>query len=386
MTNRPVLLAGLSDTLVQHLRSALPGTLLKPCKAGLPAEQLRSAGAVAAVVALEPEAETGFRTLRDLAAAGVPAIVVGPQKDADLILRSMREGAKEFVLAGDGSELARALRALLRGSEGEATGAVHAVFPAKGGVGATTLAANLAGILQARGERTCLVDLNVNMGDVLAFLDLPGGYSISDVVVNMGRLDRALLDTTLLRHRSGIHVLAQSHRVEDADRVDAGAISHLIAFLRERYDAVVLDGLRSFDDLSVAALDASDNVLLVATQEVPAVRDARRCLELFQRLGNERKVALVVNRYQKLLDIDVQVMSDTVGSPVRATVANDYPAVIRCVNKGVLLAEEAPKAQVTRDCDAIASLLLGSGAEQQPAAKRSFFQRILPLRANHATE
>ncbi len=386
MTTRPVLLAGAPESLLQQLRGALPNAVLKPCKAGLSAEQFRAAGAAAAVVALEPDPETGFRTVRDLALAGVPAIVVGSQKDADLILRAMREGAKEFVLVGDGPGLVRALRALLRGGEGRTAGAVHAVFPSKGGVGATTLAANLAGLLQARGERTCLVDLNLNMGDVLAFLDLPGGFSISDVIANIGRLDRSLLDTTLLRHRSGIHVLAQSHRVEDADRVDPGALSALIGFLREHYGAVVLDGLRSFDDLSVAALDASDNVLLVATQEVPAVRDARRCVQLFQRLGHDRKLALVVNRYQKQLEIDVQVMADTVGEPVRATVANDYPAVIRCVNKGLLLAEEAPKAQVTRDCDAIATLLLGTEPEQQPAAKRSFFQRILPLRASHATE
>ncbi len=217
----------------------------------------------------------------------------------------MREGAKEFVLAGDHEALSQALRDQVRPPRATGVGTIYAVFPAKGGVGATTVATNLAGALQARGERTCLVDLNLNMGDVLAFLDLAGGYSIADVIGNMGRLDRDLLDATLLRHGSGIHVLAQSHRIEESDRVDAESIAQLLQFLRHHYGAVVLDGLRSFDDVSVAAVDASDQIVLLVAQEVPAVRDARRCVGLFKRLGSEGKLKLVVNRYQKVNEINL---------------------------------------------------------------------------------
>ena len=280
-------------------------------------------GTVGAVVNLDGDPEAAFRLSRELAAAGARVIVLGPTKDADLILRAMREGAKEFVLTSDDDAIARALRELLGPVRLPGAGAVYAVFPAKGGVGATTLATNLAGALQRTAPRTCLVDLNVNMGDVLAFLDLAGGYSIADVVANMRRLDRDLLDSTLLRHSSGVHVLAQSHRVEEADRVESTAVTSVLAFLRRHYGAVVLDGLRSFDELTVAAIDGSDVILLVVTQEVPAVRDARRCVDLFRRLGAESKLRLVVNRFQKGLEISPDVVAETVGLPVSATIAND---------------------------------------------------------------
>ena len=147
-------------------------------------------------------------------------------------------------------------------------------------------------------------------------------------------------------------MLAQSHRIEESDRVDAEAIAQLLQFLRQHYGAVVLDGLRSFDDVSVAAVDASDQiVLLVVTQEVPAVRDARRCVGLFKRLGSEGKLKLVVNRYQKVNEINLAVIAETVGLPVAATIANDYPAVIRAVNKGVLLRDDGRRSPVARDIE-----------------------------------
>lgn len=386
MGTSTILLSDVSAATEARLRRALSAAEFVPMPAGRHSpEQLRALGGTA-VVSLGESVEAGFKLVRTLAVAGIRVIVLGPRKDADLILQAMREGAKEFVLAGDDEALVRVLREQVRPPRASGVGMIYAVFPAKGGVGATTVSTNLAGALQARGERTCLVDLNLNMGDVLAFLDLAGGYSIVDVMNNMGRLDRDLLDATLLRHGSGIHVLAQSHRIEESDRVDAEAIGQLLQFLRHHYGAVVLDGLRSFDDVSVAAVDASDQIVLLVTQEVPAVRDARRCVGLFKRLGSEGKLKLVVNRYQKNNDINLSVIAETVGLPVAATVANDYPAVIRAVNKGVLVGDDATRSSVTRDLDDLVKLLGHRPAEEAPREKRSLFQKLLMLRPSDATE
>jgi pilus assembly protein CpaE len=262
---------------------------------------------------------------------------------------------------------------------------VYAVFSAKGGVGGTTLATNLAGALQRSGERTCLVDLNLNMGDVLAFLDLQGGYSIADVIANMRRLDRELLDSSLLAHASGVHVLAQSHRLEEVDRIDPAQLGSMLRFLRLHYRAVVLDGLRGFDELSVAALDEADQILVVVTQEVPAVRDARRCADLLKRLGAEAKLKLVVNRFQKGLEITPAVVAETVGVPVAATIPNDYPAVIRAVNRGQLLLDDAPRSLVTKGIEQVIGVVGHTRGGEAPRERPSLLKRFFNSRASDAT-
>lgn len=379
-----VLLSGIRPHTEAMLRAAFPDLDFTTAGAG-PSQ----GSAALAVVALGGDVDAGFRMVRELALGGASVLVLGPTKDADLILRAMRHGAKEYVLADDDEAIAHALREQARPLRGTDGGIVYALFPAKGGVGATTLATNLAGALQRAGERTCLVDLNLDMGDVLAFLDLPGGFSISDVVANMKRLDRELLESSVMRHpASGIHVLAQTHRIEESDRVSPAALGAVLSLLRRHYGAIVLDGLRSFDEVSLAAVDASNQILLVVTQEVPAVRDARRCVDLFRRLGAESKLKLIVNRFRNGHEINPEVVAETVGLPVAATVANDYPAVIRAVNRGQMLLDDAPRAPVTKDVEKLVRTLghVSSSDAAPGREKRSLLQRFFTPRMSHATE
>jgi pilus assembly protein CpaE len=372
---RTILLADVPAVTESRLRASLPDAEFRPVSSHAPRDRTREVGAGAAVVWLNGDPEPAFRLVHALDGAGVRVVVVGERKDADLILRAMRQGAKEFVVSSDDAALARALREQARPASAAASGVILATFGAKGGVGATTVATSVATALQARGERTCLVDLNLNMGDVLAFLDLPGGYSISDVMSNMKRLDRELLDASLLAHGSGVHVVAQSHRIEDSERVTPDGLSGVLHFLRQHYGAVVLDGIRNFDDLALAALDAADRILLLVTQEVPSVRDARRCAELLRRVGNDEKLLLVVNRYQKGQQIDVDVIAENVGVPVGATLSNDYASVMRAVNRGVTILDEAPRSPLSRDVRALAARV-AAGAEESSGGKRSILKRL----------
>jgi pilus assembly protein CpaE len=242
----------------------------------------------------------------------------------------------------------------------------------------------VAGALASRTERVCLVDLDLQLGDVQSFLDLQGGYSIADVIANLRRLDRELLDTSLARHRSGVAVLAQSERIEESERIAPESIGKLLSLLRRHYAHVLVDGIRGFGEVALAALDASDRILLVVTQEVPSVRNAQRCVALFRRLGyGDDKVRIVVNRYQKGASITKEVIAQTVGLPVSAAVANDFQAMVRTVNRGATLAEEARRAQVTRDVDALIGLLgrEGTAAQSSPG----ILGRLFGARVAHGT-
>ena len=318
-----------------------------------------------------------FPIVAELAASGLRVIVVSPSKDPDVILQSMRAGAREFVMESDHDGLRRAVREQAKPVEDSGPrGMAITLFPTRGGVGATSLATNLAGALQRRGERVCLLDLDLHLGDVLSFLDLPGTYSITDVLTNMGRLDKDLLDASVMRHPSGVRVLAQSGKVEEADQVRGSDIPALLGFLRKHYDRIVVDGIRGFDELSLAVLDASQKVLMVLTQDVPAVRNTKRCLDLFRRLGyGDTKVQLVLNRYQKDSKITPEVIADTVGLPVAHTLSNDFASAIESINRGLMLYDVAPRSRLTKDIEALAPIL--AGAPLMGQRRSGFFSKLL---------
>jgi pilus assembly protein CpaE len=335
--------------------------------------ECRALGAEVALVAAAAGTDpaTTFARVAALAEAGARVVVVGASKDPDLILGALRAGAREFVVGTDTVELRRVVAALARAVAGAARGDLIAVFNARGGVGATTLAVNLAGSLARRDERVCLLDVDLHLGDVLPFLDLPGGYSLTDVIANMSRLDRELLDASVTRHRSGLRVVAQSGRLEDAERMPAGGLRPVLDFLASHYDHLVVDGLRGFDELSLSVLDASQQIIMVLTQDVPAVRSARRCLQLFRQLGYpDAKVKLVVNRHQRGSDITSEVIAETVGLPVTHTLSNDFGSAIAAINRGVMLQELAPRSPLTRDLDELPAALTG---QRGSGSRRSFF-------------
>ena len=119
------------------------------------------------------------------------------------------------------------------------------------------------------------------------------------------------------------------------------------------------------------ALDGSQHVLMVLTQDVPAVRNGQRCLELFGRLGyDQTKVKLILNRYQKSSKITLDVVAETLRVPVSHAIANDFVSVIDAINRGLLLRDAAPRARLTQDIQALTTLVAGSRRDQAP--RKSF--------------
>jgi pilus assembly protein CpaE len=370
-----VLLVGASDALEADLKTALRDVCtLTPCNvpAELIADEYRRLNPGAAIVVVSAQTPQRFGLIYNIVAASGVVIVVSPTKDPELILRSMRAGAREFVLESDHEELKLAVRSQAQVTETvDGNGAVITIFGAKGGVGCTTVACNLAGELQAAGARVCIIDLDFHLGDVLSFMDVAGNYSITDLLQNMSRLDRELLETSMMRHPSGVNVLAQSGKMEEAEQIKGTDIGNLLNFLRKHYNYVLLDGVKGFDEISLAALDGSQHVLMMLTQDVPAVRNGQRCLELFGRLGyDQTKVKLILNRYQKSSKITLEVVADTLKVPVSHAIANDFVSVIDAINRGLLLRDAAPRARLTQDIQGLTALVAGSRRDQAP--RKSF--------------
>jgi pilus assembly protein CpaE len=386
MEAQPILLVAGTPELEIALGAALgrPQAVHAVHDVGAARAAVGQAKPAVAVVAITPTATSERLELgRELAERGVAVVILGPRKDPDVILAALRAGAREFlVVPGEERQLERAVQALLEASGAVRLGSITAVVPAKGGMGATVVATHLGGALQRAGKRVCVVDLDLELGDVLTFLDLQGTYTLADVAANMRRLDRDLLESSVPRHKSGVFVLSQSEKVTESDRVDPDTVVQVLRFLRHHYDHVVLDGLRDLGDVPLASFDLADRILLLVTQEVPAVRNAQRKAELLRQLGFDAgRVLVVVNRYQKGSPITRQVIEETVRLPVVATIGNDFEALSRAVNQGVLVWEESRRSPVARDVEALAAHLTGA----RPAAPRTSLLRSLfpPRTAAH---
>ena len=385
MSRPTVLILGPAD---QRLRQALERVAVVSGLASTDRalEAFRAQPAQVVLVSVADNPEPALRQVAALTAAGARVVVVGPTKDPDLILGAMRAGAREFVLASDEAELRRAVVSQARPGEASAgTGELITVFPTRGGVGATTVAVNLGGALQRRASSTCLLDFDLYLGDVLSFLDLPGTYSISDVLANRQRLDRELLETSVVRHPSGLRVLAQSGKVEEAEGVRAHDAVAVLELLRQHYDRLVIDGIGGFDELSLAVLDASQHIVMVLTQDVPSVRSTKRCIDLFRRLGyDDRKVKLVVNRYHRNSKITTDVIAEAVGLEVAHTLSNDFPTAIEAINRGLMLESFAPRSPLNRDIEALAPLFTGPAG--RGGERRGFFRSLWGRKANDGSD
>lgn len=306
---------------------------------------------------------------------GCAPVIVSRDRNPENILHAMRAGAKDFAfLEADGVDVRRVLLNLSLmpqvATQAPGRGMVVAVFGCKGGSGSTAIATNLAGALlpdgKARKGQVVLLDLDLQMGDVLVFLDLTSRYTWRDLVQNLHRLDDDLVHQSLTVHPYGLNVVAQADVLSEADALDPKSVGSAITFLRRHFEYIIIDGLRDFSELSLIALDMADKILLAMTQDIPALKNANRCLAILRQLGYDRnKVKLVVNRFLKRVDLDQDTISDALGVPVDATIANDFPTVIKAINEGALLVDIAPRAEVTRDIRGLVPLIRGEPPPQK---------------------
>lgn len=330
------------------------------------------------ILMIRPGEEDGFFALAREIPFRSPRsaqIILSPKKDPDLILAALRAGVKEFVCTDEGWEpLRRVIRTLSVTGLGpraeERRGRLVTVFGAAGGCGQTTIATNLAGFLSQDGARpVLLLDLDLQLGSASVFLDLEVRYTIGHVLENLKRLDRQLLLSSLPRHRSGVYLLAQGDFIEQAQDIKGEHIAELIQFLQKHFDFIVVDGVRGFGEYAIASLDAADVVLLLITQDIPTLKNARRCLELFSRLAYDpAKTKLIVNRYHKRHKITIDAIEENLRHPVSEVLSNDYETISGAINRGVLVSMAAPSARVTADLERLAPLV-GSVLPKPPEGR-----------------
>ena len=282
----------------------------------------------------------------------VSIFATSEDKSSDTILKVMRAGATEYLLRPvSQTDLTFALQKigrlwLVKPAEDEA-GKIITVFSPKGGAGVTTIAINLAtNIRDTTGKPTVIVDLDLNAGDVTTFLNMKPSYTISDVTVNISRLDRNFLQGVIAKHESGISVLAEPQKIEEGVSISSSEIKKVLSVLKSMYKYIVIDA-ETISERTMTAIEMSDTILLVFCMSLPSIRNMQRLLKYFDRIGLGRnRVKLVANRYLKKGDITIQDTEKALNYPISFTLPNDYDTSMTCLNKGVPISEGAPRSQL----------------------------------------
>jgi pilus assembly protein CpaE len=295
---------------------------------------------------------------------GAPLLVVAERETAGALRAALRIGARGFYVWPEERE------ALARGAEGVATrpepepgtpGRVVAVYGARGGAGATFLATNLAAALAASETDTVLVDFDVFFGEVATALGIAlngRGRTLADLAPVAEELTAEHLERVLHPHPRGFRVLVAPRDPAMPSEIGEGLLATAVRLLRSRHDAVVLHLPRAVDEVTLAGLAVADVILVVATLDVLAFRDAHRLLDFLARRGLRDRCRLVVNRATRA-EVVPEDAERVFGLRPSAIIAADR-SILRAQNRGELVATRPGR--TSRRVAALARDLIGEEA------------------------
>jgi pilus assembly protein CpaE len=302
-----------------------------------------------------------LETARWLRTRGTPTAVLGivDAVTQDLLRSALRAGVTD-LLATDASddELREALtdaEGVTRAQRGSHVnpadptggGKIITVFSTKGGSGKSVIATNLALLLRQRtGASVALVDLDLQSGDLAIMLQLLPAWTIYDATENIERLDVEALRGYLTPHRGGVSLLAAPLEPALADTVSGPAVHTILESLRLMFDYVVVDGPAFFTDQVLAALDVTDECILVASMDVPSVKNLKLSLKTFQQLGFVReRLHLVLNRADSKVGLRIQEVEKSLDTRIDVSIPSSREVPLS-VNQGTPLADGKGRSSV----------------------------------------
>lgn len=352
-------------------------------------------GQLVAVVDLNRDAARAFDVAEEikLKLPNVHLVMTSSANNPDTILRAMRAGAQEFLTQPfNWPEVLKSFETIYRKMDVTPAriserGQVIAISSNKGGVGSTTFATNLAASLVNHRKSVCLVDLVLQFGSVTSFLNLDASYTILDLAKNLKRIDPMFLDGSLVKHASGIRVLAEPFYAEDARRITPADIDEIMDVLAQSFDFVVVDTPKEFDEMLALVLEKANLILFVTEMDVPSLKSAHRAFELFERMGiYDKKIRLVLNRYVKSKLMSLESVEKALGVKVFWTLPNNYPTAIAAVNQGLSIQECDPRSDIARSysglTDAVLELVSGPKAlrRDEEGKRTGILDRWIPVR------
>jgi pilus assembly protein CpaE len=316
----------------------------------------------------------------------VSVLLIRRQESGELIRQALRVGVKDVLSSVSDEnairgavaraiEIARTLRGRLGGGAptdgaGRPPGRVVTVFSSKGGCGKTFLSTNLAVALGRNGAEVALVDLDLHFGDVAIMLHLFPSHTIYDATQSP-ELDALTVKSFLTHHDSGIWTLVAPTEPTVADTISPSTITNILKLLRSAFDYVVIDTPPAFSEPVLGAFDESDALVMLATLDVPSIKNLRLTLQTMELLHFPKsRIRVVVNRADSKVGLRLPDVEKLLSAPVDATIPSSR-SVPLSVNKGSPIMLEEPKGPVAESVRRVAALV----TEPEPASRAKQKQR-----------
>jgi pilus assembly protein CpaE len=339
-----------------------------------------------AIVILGAEPVLGLAVIEEVQrnAPATQILALCAEDSPETIIKAMRAGADEFLpLDATPNALLKVcikvseVRRCNRPNAGP-HGEVWVVHSPKGGVGVTTLVANLGYALRAASRDVTLVDLDLSSGDLSLFLNITPTYTLRDIIENFKRLDSVFLQGTLSPHPSGLSLLAAPLLTpgEEAPHIPGEQVQAILELLRNMHEVTVVDTPHLSEEATRRAVVTASRILLVTELTVPSLRRCLRSLDWMRNEGiePEAKVELIINKHlNKPVEVPAADAAKTLGLSIRATLVRDDLAAINAVNRGLSLSEVGANTMLQQ---AIAGLASRDGASETGPKRRSGLLRL----------
>jgi len=302
----------------------------------------------------------------------VSVIVISIYSSPEYLKRAMMAGAREYLVAPVvGQELVETIKRVnymekmrrhhsgTQKSSSTRNPQIITVFGSKGGVGKTTLCVNLAAYLADREKcKVALVDLDLQFGDVPVFFNVVPRKSIAELVQEKSKMNIQLINNYLITHASKVKILPAPTKPEYAELVDAENAGQILAILKENFDYVLVDTPPYFQDTTLSALELSQQILLVMTLDLPAIKNMKLNLDLLHSLNQKSKSKLILNRATENLGISIKDVESSLDFLIAAKIPSDGKLVVPSVNRGMPFVLNDPKAKASKAVEKIAQLVI----------------------------
>ncbi len=298
--------------------------------------------------------------------------ITSAQSTSDILLPAMRAGAKEFFqqpivrqeVIGAFSQVAGQRQQQETQKEVPSkNGKILSVHGAKGGVGTTTFAVNLATNIQqlADDKQVALIDLNRLVGEVPLFLDLETDFNWEEIGKNMTRLDDTYLKSAMTQHSSGLYVMPAPNKVENGVDLPPDFLVQMMQAMQRFFDYIIVDTGMYSDKTTLGVFEKSETVYLISTLSLPCIINVKRLKESLQWVGGatDGKVQVIANRFEKKSQVSLAEASKLIDDDISITIPNDYTLTMNAINRGKALAEVGKNSTIAQSYAALAASIVG---------------------------
>lgn len=354
---------------VQETLSDIPNATLTQWQGAMGEKGALSIKTVPDIIILDDDPSLGHLTVRIAALKRFfPKSVIfaiSADQHPEAIVEAMKAGAANYLVApikhGQLVGAVEDVRATLANAGKLAKGSVFSFISSKGGLGSTVIAVNTAVALATKKHgASALFDMSFQSGDSSVLLDVVPEASMADICRNFHRLDASFLKAAMVRHDSGLELLAAPFRPERCEEIEANHVAKILDLMKKLYDTVIVDCTSMFiNDCAFESFKASERTVIITDLSVPAIRNAARLAKLIYELGiDQDKVEFVINRFVKGSTLSIEEAEKSLQKRIYWLFPNDFHDIVTSINKGIPLVQLLPHAPFSENVTQFSDRLL----------------------------